>query len=157
MKKEGKACTFIGHRKIEESDGLVKRVEEEIERLIEEEGVELFLFGSKSEFDALCLKTVTRLKGKYPHIKRIYVRAEFPYINESYERYLLERYDSTFFPEKILKAGRYAYVERNALMIDESDFCVFYYKKNENYTKKSGTKIAYEYALKRDTTVINLF
>lgn len=154
--KSGKVCTFIGHRTIEESNSLLKRLEELVEVLIREEGVDRFLFGSRSEFDALCLKTVTRLKEKYRHIERIYVRAEFPYINESYERYLLKSYDVTFYPEKILKAGRYAYVERNALMIEESDFCVFYYKADVAEMKKSGTKIAYEYAVKKAKTVINL-
>ena len=45
-------------------------------------------------------------------------------------------------------------------MINKSDFVVFYY--NENYrppsknTAKSGTKLAYEYAVKKCKAVINI-
>ena len=64
--------------------------------------------------------------------------------------------DNFTYAEKILKAGRYSYVERNALMIDKSDFCVFYYDPKIAAQRKSGTKIAYEYALKKGGAVINL-
>ena len=75
--------------------------------------MDTFLFGSKSEFDRLCLKLVTKLKEKYPHVKRIYVRAEFPYINDDYMAYLLKSYDDTYYPEKLIGSGKAAYVERN--------------------------------------------
>ena len=56
-------------------------------------------------------------------------------------------------------AGRASYVERNQAMINDSDFCVFFYNKNYVPTTKtnSGTKIAYEYAIKKKKNVINLF
>ena len=56
-------------------------------------------------------------------------------------------------------------------MIDNSTYCVFYY--NENYTpplkrtpkrntvstskRNSGTKIAYDYAMKKKKQIINLY
>ena len=56
-------------------------------------------------------------------------------------------------------------------MIDNSNYCIFYY--NENYIpilkrqaknhalspigRNSGTKIAYEYAIKKKKLIINLF
>lgn len=43
-------CCFVGHRKIEKTPELEKRVFDEIEKLIED-GVDTFYFGSKSEFD----------------------------------------------------------------------------------------------------------
>ena len=131
----------------------------------------LFLFGSKSQFDKLCLQVVTEFKKNYPHIRRIYVRAEFPYIDEVYMAYLLKRYDYTYFPERLVNAGKATYVERNYEMIDNSTYCVFYY--NQNYIpplkksakhnillpsrRKSGTKIAYEYATKKKKKIINLY
>ena len=72
-----KACCFFGHRKINETPELIKRLTKEIEVLITEKEVSIFYFGSKSEFDDLCHKTVTKLKEKYPYIKRIYVRSAF--------------------------------------------------------------------------------
>ena len=72
MDKE-KTCCFFGHRKIDETEELKNNLFEIIEALIVNEKVDIFLFGSKSQFDDLCHKTVTELKEKYPHIKRVYV------------------------------------------------------------------------------------
>ena len=109
-------CCFFGHRTIKEIEELRTKITEAVEKLISDENVDTFLFGSKSEFDRLCLELVTKLKEKHPHIKRIYVRAEFPYINDAYLTYLLKSYDETYYPEKLHGAGRAAYVERNCEM-----------------------------------------
>jgi uncharacterized phage-like protein YoqJ len=151
-------CCFFGHRFINDTIELRENVRQIVERLIVEERVDTFLFGSKSQFDSLCLECVTELKEKYPHIKRIYVRAEYQYINDEYKKYLLNSYDDTYFPEKLSNAGRAVYVERNCEMINRSDFCVIYYNvENVPTTRKSGTKIALEYALKHKKKIIQLF
>ena len=163
-------CCFFGHRKIEATDELVNRLKDIVEDLITEKKVDTFLFGSKSQFDKLCLQVVTELKKKYPHIKRIYVRAEFPYIDEVYMAYLLKRYDYTYFPERLVNAGKATYVERNYEMIDNSSYCVIYYDENyllprrknskkdvSDYQPVSGTKTAYDYSIKKNRTIINLF
>ncbi|MBR4296515.1 MAG: hypothetical protein IKT56_06760 [Clostridia bacterium] len=148
-------CCFLGHGTINETEKLKIELCETIERLIIQEKVDTFLFGSKSRFDSLCLELVTKIKEKYPHIKRIYVRAEFPFINESYTAYLLKSYDQTYYPQNILDSGRAAYVERNFEMINNSHFCVFYCDDgNAPTTRKSGTKIALDYALKQGKEVI---
>lgn len=162
-------CCFFGHRKIEVTDKLVEHLNDIIEKLITDKSIDTFLFGSKSEFDTLCLKVVTELKIKYPHIKRIYVRAEYPYINDDYRAYLLKSYDDTYYPDKMLKAGRAAYVERNYEMIDNSSCCVVYYdesynspkrktakKSQSNYQPKSGTRLAFDYAEKTNKNIINV-
>lgn len=69
-------CCFIGHREINATDELKKKLCLLIEHLITEESIDTFLFGSKSQFDDLCYDIVTEIKKKYPHIKRIFVRAE---------------------------------------------------------------------------------
>lgn len=137
---------------------------------IDEKQVDTFLFGSRSAFDDLCLETVTEIKKLRPHIKRIYVRAAYPYIDSAYEAYLLKFYDATYIPDKIENAGKAAYVERNEYMIDKADLCIFYYDKNYEPPLKpaargrvfgeqpqSGTKIAYEYAVKKQKEIVNLF
>ena len=148
-------CCFFGHRKICETEDLKRKLFNTIERLITDEGVDTFLFGSKSRFNDLCLEIVTRMKHTYPHIKRIYVRAEFPIINESYEDYLLEKYEFTYYPAKIYGSGKAAYVERNFEMINESRFCIVYYdEENAPTTRKSGTKTALDYAIKLNRQII---
>ena len=142
-------CCFFGHRTINETEELRLQLNEIIENLIADKHVDTFLFGSKSRFNSLCLEVVTKLKEKYPHIKRIYVRAEYPYIGEHYKNYLLESYDDSYYPERIMNAGRASYVERNYEMIDNSHYCVVYYDEpNAPATRKSGTKIALDYAIK---------
>ena len=146
---------FIGHREINMTDELKEKLCVVIERLIVDENIDIFLFGSKSQFDDLCYDVVTEIKKKYPHIKRIFVRAEYPYIDESYVAYLLKSYEDTYFPKSVLGAGKASYVKRNCEMIENSRFCIVYYK--EDYTpkgRKSGTKIAFDYAEKKKKTII---
>jgi len=148
-------CCIFGHRTINETEELRAKITEAVEKLITDEKVDTFLFGSKSRFNSLCLELVTELKEKYPHVKRIYVRAEYPFISDSYRAYLLRYYDDTYYPEKILGSGRAVYVERNYEMIDQSRFCVVYY--DDLYTpptRKSGTKIAFNYAVKLNRDII---
>ena len=159
---------FIGHRKISITENLIFKLRAKILELIDN-GATTFYFGNMSEFDNLAWEIVTEYKAIYPNLTRVYVRASFEHINKSYEQYLLKSYDDTYFPEHISKAGKYAYVERNFEMINNSSVCVFYY--NENYTpqtnsnnrntliikRNSGTKIAYQYAVKKKKQIINLF
>ena len=115
------------------------------------------LFANKFRFNSLCHATVTQIKERYPHIKRIYVRAEYTNIDDTYKVYLLESYDDTYLPEKIIGAGKAVYVERNCEMINKSRFCIFYYdEQNTPTTRKSGTKIAFDYAVKKGKQIINI-
>ncbi|MBR5439105.1 MAG: hypothetical protein IKV61_02690 [Clostridia bacterium] len=161
---------FIGHKNIEISEKLKILLKETVILLIKK-GATTFLFGSNSEFDDLSWEIVTQLKNEYPFIKRVYVRAAFQYINTSYTEMLLQSYEETYFPKKIENAGKYSYVERNYEMINLSTYCVFYYNKNYLPTRKkqskrdifaparrnSGTKIAYDYAIKNKKQIINLY
>ena len=152
---EENTCCFIGHRTINKTEELKINLSDTIERLIIDENVDAFLFGSKSSFDSLCHELVTKIKRKYLHIKRIYVRAEFPIISDDYKSYLLESYEDTYYPEKILGAGRAIYVERNREMIKNCRFCVVYYDEaNAPTTRKSGTKIALDYAINQGKVII---
>ena len=165
-----KTCCFIGHRKIRETPELQARLTGILEKLIVDEGFNTFLFGSKSDFNSLCYNTVTQLKEKYPHIKRIYVRAEFPYIDESYKNFLLEQYEDTYYCESMLSAGKAVYAERNYHMIRQSQVCVVYYnpeykpsrrKQSRNslseYQPNTGTRLSCDYAIKKGKRMINTF
>ena len=146
---------FFGHRTIDETEDLKRSLTAAVENLITAEGVDTFLFGSKSRFDSLCLELVTALKEKYPHLKRVYVRAEYPEITEEYKAYLLRSYEDTYYPEKLRNAGRAAYVERNRELIDRSRFCIIYYSETHSpTTRKSGTKLALDYAVKKERRIL---
>ena len=151
-----RTCCIFGHRVIRESEDLKERLYSSIESMILNEKVDTFLFGSKSQFNDLCLDLVNRMKEKYPHIKRIYVRAEYPNINKQYENYLSERYEYSYYPSKLRNSGKSVYVERNFEMIDNSRFCIVYYEeKNDPLCRKSGTKIALDYAIKKGKQIRN--
>ncbi len=65
-----KKCSFFGHRKIDKDNQLIERLEILIEDLIVNKNVKIFLFGSRSEFNSLCHKIVTKFKQKYTDIQR---------------------------------------------------------------------------------------
>ena len=168
-----KTCSVFGHRKIEASNALKQSVKECIEGLIVKHNVLSFLFGSKSNFDDLCHSVVSELRKKYPNVKRICytcksegctLETEREKCEKAYSRFLnreihLLGFEEEFEHKTKYDAGRASYIERNQAMIDDSDFCIFYY--NENYVPStntnSGTKIAYEYAVRKKKKVINLF
>lgn len=86
-------CCFLGHRKIDKTPELTHILTQITDDLKVKEKVNMFLFGCNSEFDDLCYDTVTNLMDKYPHIKRVYVRAKFPYISDEYKYHLSERFE----------------------------------------------------------------
>ena len=163
--KENTCCVF-GHRKIVITEKLKKRLFDIFEEVIVKEKINIFLFGSRSQFDDLCYQIISNLKNNYPFVKRVYVRAEFPYIDDSYREYLLQSYEETYYPDSILNAGKAVYIERNYEMIDKSELCIVYFDEKYMHLStegdlvdnkpKSGTKIAYEYALKKSRRIINV-
>ena len=161
MGEKKRACCVFGHRKVPEKDSLKGKLSAVFENLIVNENVDTFYLGSSSQFDDLCRELLSHKKEIYPHIQRIYVRAEYPYISEDYEKYLLESCDKTYFPEKSLNAGRAVYTERNYEMINNSDICVIYFENDkfpsDNINGKSGTALAFKYAVQKKKIIINLF
>ena len=168
-KNELHTCCFFGHRKVPNKEAIKSNIYKEAENLIVNKNVSTFLFGSKSEFDDICYEVITALKEKYSHIKRVYVRAEFQHIDIFYKSYLLESYEDTYYPEQIENSGKASYVERNQEMINKSCYCIVYYDENYtpperknskqnlfNYQPKSGTKVAYDFAVKKKKEIINL-
>lgn len=169
MEETNKTCCFFGHREIDATEDLQDRLYMAIEKLIVEKGVNRFLLGSKSKFNSLCYRVVTKVKENYPDITRVYVRSSYQHISEDYKEYLLEGYEETYYPEKIANSGKASYVERNQEMIDKSDFCIVYYDENylpprrrnsrrdlTDYQPNSGTKIAYDYAVRKKKNIINM-
>ena len=171
-----KSCSFFGHRKIAETEELVSRVRNEIENLILHHNVRVFLFGSRSDFDALCHSIVTELKEKYPDIKRKAYTCKSEACTLEKERAYWEEIYSYFEKRPVTllgveeevehknkySAGKAQYVERNQAMIDDSAYCIFYYdplylpprrkyskRSVGDYQPKSGTQLAMEYASRK--------
>ena len=62
--KSNMVACFIGHRKTSINKTFIFRLENCITKLITCDNVDTFLFGSRSEFDDICLQTVTEFKKK---------------------------------------------------------------------------------------------
>ena len=87
-------------------------------------------------------------------------------IDERYTAYLLKRYAHTFYSERMINAGKAAYVERNYEIIDNSSYRVIYYDENHmptrrknskrdlfDYQHNSETKRAYNYAVTKKSYI----
>ena len=177
-------CSFFGHRNVEITEELKEKVKDVVEDLIVKHNVLTFLFGSNSNFNYLCHLVVTELKEKYKNIKRIaYTRRSETCTLEN-ERQKWEEILSNLHKEKIFllgveeefehktkyTSGKASYISRNQAMINNSNYCVFYYnefykpqkrkhskKSLSYYQPKSGTKLAFIYAKQKNKIIINLF
>ena len=160
MENNKKICCVFGHRRIKNKEKIISLLFKTIENLILNENVYVFLFGSQSEFDELCYDVVSDLIKKYP-LCRVYVRAEYPYISKRHEIFLLQNYyEKTYYPERLLKAGKNAYTERNLEMIDKADICLVYYKTDRqiipDHKLNSITGFSYEYAFNNKKRIVNI-
>lgn len=149
-----KICSCFGHHKIEITEKLKDSLYNIIENLILNENVRIFLFGGFGLFDDLCHQVVTKLKEKYPYLKRIYVLENEKWIDE-YRRpkYLSNDDYEEFVYYSPRFEGFYKRIYfRNLEIIDRSDFILFYIRN----TEKSGAYKAYKYAVKCKKNIINL-
>ncbi len=160
---------FIGHRKITDTSQLQKRLRDVLSELIAG-GTVNFIFGDHSAFNILCHDAVSELKESNPAINRINFRKDCEEADDYTMRFLISGYEKSICLKGVGKAGRASYVERNRAMIDESEVCVFYYDENylppcrkkskhsiSDYQPKSGTSVAYEYAVKKKKNIVNLW
>ncbi len=178
-----KVCSFFGHRKMNITEELKQKVKNIIQDLIENHNVFTFLFGSRSDFNSLCHLIVEELKQQYPAIKRIAYTCKNETCTLESEREKWEKIYFNFQKKDVhllcveeefeyktkYCSGRASYIERNQAMINDSDYCVFYYDntykpKMRKYSKhsvsyyqpNSGTKLAYQYALTKHKKIINI-
>ena len=162
-----KACSFFGHRDTPQTAELKQKVRETVEGLIVEEGVDVFLFGSRSKFDELCHIVVTELKEKYPYIQRVAYLCKHESgclvgagaILRQQIKDLIGRddyvpeYEDIRKSDRINSAGRAAYIERNYWMINDSDYSIiFLHSEKQN----GGTRAAYDYAKRANARVLLL-
>ena len=164
------SCCIIGHRTIKDLDIVENRIVAELKNLIENKNVSTFKFGYFGEFNDLCLKIVNELKNEYSEIKTVFysLNNEIAFTYQEREEYLRKsgKNNKTFkykcFDEIIYLKDidetkfKLAYVLRNKNLIEQSDFCLIYYRDEYKLPnqRNSGTKIAYEYACSKNKKII---
>ena len=149
---------FIGHRETKESIELREKVYAVIVDLVEK-GYKKFIFGDHSSFTDICHGIAADVKNVNKDITIIHYRCNYENAGEYTMQFLILGYDQSIFPAGIRNSGRASYIERDRAMIDSSDMCIFYYDEKHQPSKSrvSGTAKAYEYALSKHKTIINLY
>lgn len=147
---QNKVCCCFGHRDCYGLDlGVLRGV---VERLIVNDGVNIFLNGNRGEFDCYFGMTVAVMQEKYPHVRHMliepYPTRDLAINRESYERV----YDKIIIPREASTAERRAAIPiRNRWMVDHSDIIVAYVQHTYG-----GAYKAVQYAKERKKQVIYL-
>lgn len=141
-----RCCCGFGHKEIYEN--IYLRLEEEAENAIKS-GITVFLTGGMGSFDAKFSSVVYKLKSKHKNIKLILVR---PYYSNKINEYCKEWYDEIIIPG-IADGAFYksAIIKRNKWMIEKSERCIFYVKR-----EYGGAYTALKYAEKEHKTIIKI-
>ena len=165
-----KTCSFFGNRDTAQTAELKQKITKTVKELIEKEGVDTFLFGSRSKFDELCHIVVTELKENYPYIHRIAYLCKHETaclvgagmdLSKKIKKIIGREIDVQEYEEikkcnKVNSARKAAYVERNQWMIDDSDFVIVRFDEMRMADKISGTALAYEYAKRKKCKVFKI-
>lgn len=148
-----KVCSCFGHSEVEITDELKKRTSEEIDKAIAD-GISVFLFGGRSDFDDLVYDTVSEKKAQNPRleIKRIFCFPLDAHMRKPPRWFKRKEYEEYICPAKDFEWWYTAIYYRNCAMIDESDLVLFYAEEREN----SGAYKAYKYAVKSKKKTVNL-
>lgn len=151
-----KVCCFTGHRSIDINDraAVTAALRRVLPELIQQ-GVKLFKTGGAVGFDTLCAEEILRIKKNFPEVKlHIYVpcldQSKF-FTAEQKEVYLrhINSADKIFCISQSYQSG--CMQKRNRALVDGSDFCVSYLRKNSG-----GTAYTVSYAEKNGVKVIRL-
>lgn len=154
METVGKTCSVFGHSNVEITEDLTERTRVEIDRAIND-GVRIFLFGGRSDFDDLCYDIVTEKRNAEPqlNIKRVFCFALDKQLRKPPRWFVRKEYEALECPTKDFDYWYTAIYYRNLAMIDRSDLVLFWVEKREN----SGAYKTYRYAVKRHKHFVNLY
>lgn len=153
------SCFFTGHRFVkngEYREKLYKLVYENIEKLIEYNGVDTFICGGAMGFDTLAARAVINLKNKYPYIRlKVYIPCYDHYkkwkdSDKFMWKFIMTFADSSqYITEGLYEKG--CMQKRNMKMADDAHYCIAYYKR-----ESSGTGVTIRYAAEKGCSINNL-
>ena len=146
-------CTFCGHNKATYID-IYDELKLLIEKLIDK-GVTTFYNGGYGSFDLACIRAVGEVKMKYPHIKNYIVLAyRDNYHIEKYDHFCHYYQAETIYMLEYSVHPKYAIIERNKWMVDNSDYLIAYV--NRNYGGAYNTLMYTKSTRKNAIEIINL-
>lgn len=146
-------CTFAGHREVYQS-GIEKRLEREIETLLQTDNEFIFLLGGMGQFDDMGSSAVRAAKYRHPE-KHIALVLVLPYMTNrlnTEKEYYHWKFDQIIIPEELDTAHyKSAIGLRNRWMVDQADIVIAYIHRNFG-----GALATVKYAQKQGKPVINL-
>lgn len=111
-------------------------------------GCDHFLVGHQGAFDRMVRVALCSLREDYPHLRYSIVLAYMPGKQGS----LNVQDPNTVFPEELAGVPpRFAIARRNAWMVDQSEFVLFYMR-----LPSSNTGKIYDYAMRKQKYVIKM-
>lgn len=151
-----KTVCFTGHRTIPREDlGNVSRKLEEILIELIENGAENFVAGGALGFDTMAAEKVIKLREYYPNVKLILA---LPCLSQTrgwklYDKMKYDKIKNTA-DEVVYTSQEYdrgCMFKRNRYMVDRSDVCICYLKK-----ETGGTAYTVKYARQKNREIISL-
>ena len=152
MSEKEKVCSCFGHFNVDITEELRARTSKEIDKAVAD-GVRIFLFGGRSDFDDLVYDIVTDKKAQAPQfdIKRIFCFPLYKQLLKPPNWFNKKEYEGYDCPCKHFDWWYTSIYYRNCAMIDKSDLVLFYAEKRQN----SGAYKAYKYAVKARKSLVN--
>ena len=150
-------CCVFGHRDMTFDEKDRELLYNLFEYMIVNKNIYIFLFGGFDDFDDLAHKVATKLKEKYPFIKRVYICEDYEFISRPHKRpkWLKDEDYEVFEYFDMRYTGFYQRIYfRNCEIIDHNNYCVFCVDENVEY---SGAKEALEYAKRKKKEIINIY
>lgn len=144
----GKTCSFFGHRFVLDIKSVKEQLKTLLEKMITQEGVDIFYLGEQGDFEIIAGKVLQELKIKYPHIARETILC-FSEQLQGDGKVSADWIHLDLAVSKCKRRGRIP--KRNQMVVDQSDIIVCYI--NVPY---GGAYTAYQRAVKKNKQIINL-
>lgn len=142
------ACCGFGHRTL--FTNIELELYQVIEKLITENGVDIFYTGGMGQFDEQFTNAVRKAKLKYNHISIVLIKPYFSNELNTNKEYYNYRYDDVMICEESeLVHPKAAIKKRNRWMVDECDFVIGYIQRDYG-----GAYDAIQYARRMKKQVI---
>ena len=148
MSAMGKTCSFFGHRFVLDIKSVKEQLKTLLEKMITQEGVDIFYLGEQGDFEILSAEVLNELKTIYPFIQRTDVICFSEQLNRKPK---IQSDNFEYLDELDLCKRKLRIIKRNQWVIDNSDILIFYV--NSPY---GGAYQSYLYAKKKNKQIINL-
>ncbi len=135
--------TFCGHKELYDEKEVRAWLERVTENLIVN-GAETFYLGGYGAFDRLAASVLAEQKRRYPHIELVLI---LPYLNRRKD---ISPCDSSLYPPLESVPKKFAIVQRNRWMVEQSDVVVSYVLHSWG-----GAAMTLEYAKQKKKRIIS--